>query len=103
MLEDFHTPFTSWGICMTCRWYLTRLMTPGVILLASVCAVDPARAQQPAAEQQTQASQASQKETTQEQTTGTSNDRLFFALPNFLTIENASQIPQLTAKHKFAV
>jgi hypothetical protein len=34
---------------------------------------------------------------------GTSKDRLFFALPNFLTIENAGQIPPLTAGQKFAV
>lgn len=88
---------------MTCRWCLARLVIPGVILLASLCAVDPARAQQPIAEQQTQPLQVSQNEKTQEQTTGTSNDRLFFALPNFLTIQNASQIPPLTAKRKFAV
>lgn len=36
-------------------------------------------------------------------TSGTSKDRLFFALPNFLTVENAGQIPPLTAGQKFAV
>jgi hypothetical protein len=43
--------------------------------------------------------------TTQEQNSknGTSNDRLFFTLPNFLTLENAGQVPPLTAKQKFAV
>jgi len=34
---------------------------------------------------------------------GTSKDRIFFALPNFLTVENASQFPPLTAKQKFGV
>lgn len=34
---------------------------------------------------------------------GTSNDRLFFTLPNFLTLENAGQVPPLTTKQKFAV
>jgi hypothetical protein len=29
------------------------------------------------------------------------NDRLFYALPNFLTVENASQLPPLTAGQKF--
>ncbi len=53
--------------------------------------------------QQTEPSEATQREIIQEETTGTSNDRLFFALPNFLTIENASQIPSLTAKQKFRV
>lgn len=34
---------------------------------------------------------------------GTSNDRLFYTLPNFLTLENAGQAPPLTTKEKFAV
>jgi len=34
---------------------------------------------------------------------GTSNDRLFFALPNFLTVQNAGKIVPLTSKQKFAV
>ncbi len=34
---------------------------------------------------------------------GTSNDRLFFALPNFLTLENAGQVPPLTTGQKFMV
>lgn len=35
--------------------------------------------------------------------TGTSNDRLFWTLPNFLTVENAHNIPPLTAGKKFKV
>ncbi len=34
---------------------------------------------------------------------GTSKDRLFFAIPNFLTLENAGQVPPLTTKQKFSV
>ena len=34
---------------------------------------------------------------------GTSNDRLFFTLPNFLTLENAGQVPPLTTGQKFQV
>jgi hypothetical protein len=34
---------------------------------------------------------------------GTSNDRLFYALPNFLSLENTGKIPPLTTKQKFAV
>jgi hypothetical protein len=34
---------------------------------------------------------------------GTSNDRLFFALPNFLTLENAERRPPLTSAEKFKV
>lgn len=32
---------------------------------------------------------------------GTSKDRLFFLLPNFLTLENAAQVPPLTTGQKF--
>jgi hypothetical protein len=34
---------------------------------------------------------------------GTSKDRLFFALPNFLTLENAGLVPPLTTGEKFKV
>jgi hypothetical protein len=34
---------------------------------------------------------------------GTSNDRLFYALPNFLTLENTGQVPPLTTGQKFKV
>jgi hypothetical protein len=66
--------------------------------------------QQP--QQSPQASDASQNSKTepgkkenskQDVTNGTSNDRLFYALPNFLTLENAGQLPPLTTKEKFKV
>jgi hypothetical protein len=34
---------------------------------------------------------------------GTSNDRLFYTLPNFLTLQNKGQLPPLSAKDKFKV
>ena len=34
---------------------------------------------------------------------GTSNDRLFYTLPNFLTLEGKKQLPPLSAKDKFKV
>ena len=34
---------------------------------------------------------------------GTSNDRLFFTLPNFLTLENANQVKPLTTGQKYKV
>jgi hypothetical protein len=34
---------------------------------------------------------------------GTSNDRLFYTLPNFLSIENTQQLPPMTAKQKYEV
>jgi hypothetical protein len=44
-----------------------------------------------------------QPATDQRKNSGTSNDRLFLALPNFLTLENAGQVPPLTTKQKFKV
>jgi hypothetical protein len=38
-----------------------------------------------------------------EEKNGTSNDRLFWTLPNFLTVENAHEIAPLTSKQKFKV
>lgn len=38
-----------------------------------------------------------------EQPARTSNDRLFFALPNFLTLENAGEVQPLTSGEKFKV
>lgn len=34
---------------------------------------------------------------------GTSNDRLFYTLPNFLSLENAGALPPLSTKEKFSV
>jgi hypothetical protein len=41
--------------------------------------------------------------TTGRSAAGTSNDRLFLALPNFLTLENGGHVAPLTAKQKFKV
>ena len=46
---------------------------------------------------------AGNQQSTAGKVTGTSNDRLFFALPNFLTLENAGQVPPLTSGQKFDV
>jgi hypothetical protein len=43
------------------------------------------------------------KTTSESSGPGTSNDRLFFTLPNFLTLENSKQVPALMPKQKFAV
>jgi len=54
------------------------------------------------AQPQTQPGQTSQG-TKDQKNQGTSNDRLFFALPNFLTLENSAHVPPLTAGQKFKV
>ncbi|MGB8065179.1 MAG: hypothetical protein WCF26_25055 [Candidatus Sulfotelmatobacter sp.] len=58
---------------------------------------------------QTPASQDKNKDQTSAQPSGqgkvagTSNDRLFYTLPNFLTLQGAGQLPPLSAKDKFKV
>ncbi len=47
--------------------------------------------------------ETAQSKSGQEKNKGTSNDRLFYTLPNFLSIENTAQLPPLTAKQKFGV
>jgi hypothetical protein len=57
----------------------------------------------PQAGQQTPAGQSkNDQELERQKSTGTSNDRLFFTLPNFLTLET-KQVPPLTAGQKFKV
>ena len=53
--------------------------------------------------QATDKSKEAQEKDSQSQASGTSKDRLFFTLPNFLTLENANQVPPLTAGQKFKV
>lgn len=58
----------------------------------------------PASSPQTQKNPVPDKgQTTGQPSSGTSNDRLFFTLPNFLTLENAREVPPLTTKQKYAV
>lgn len=55
-----------------------------------------------APQDQTQADQnKSQGKNKSKYKNGTSKDRLFYALPNFLTLENAGNVPPLTAVQKF--
>jgi hypothetical protein len=69
----------------------------------------PAATQAPAAKQpqpgqaQAGSSTKEQKNIQHEQETGTSKDRLFWTMPNFLTMENTENIPPLTSGDKFKV
>jgi len=59
---------------------------------------------QPADQTQSQTqSQGKDSQGAKDVANGTSKDRLFFALPNFLTLENAGQVPPLTVGQKFRV
>jgi hypothetical protein len=93
----------------------------GFLVIASLLAADSAAQQSPSQPQQTppaaqpaDSSAANQSQPApetknnpggqgNEQANGTSNDRLFFALPNFLTLENVGQVPPLTTGQKFKV
>ncbi len=97
---------------MTNRRRLVPQIHFGAIVIATLLALptlaqqDAAPAQPPASsQQQSQQGEAGKddKNKNQMEQSGTSKDRLFFALPNFLTVENAGQIPPLTAGQKFKV
>ena len=64
----------------------------------------PAQSSQPAqSDQDDKPKHKTPEEKAETAAPATSNDRLFFALPNFLSVEGADQIPPLTTKQKFAV
>ncbi len=102
----------------------THVVFPYLLLISALCAgqsgsqaqtsdpnanppAQPAPASgQPAPANQTQSQNQDAKDQNakdQAQPNATSKDRLFFALPNFLTLENAGQVPPLTAGQKFKV
>ncbi len=63
----------------------------------------PAPASKTPAPQSADRTIVKEKSKSQKPGNGTSNDRLFFTLPNFLTLENAGKVPPLTAGEKFKV
>jgi hypothetical protein len=106
---------------MSRRWQSVSVRLSKVITVLLLAAL-PAVAQQPApaatsandqskvedkktAEQKSDQKTDQKADPTQQSATSqqppTSNDRLFYALPNFLTVENANQLPPLTAGQKF--
>lgn len=81
----------------------------GCLILA--CLVQELSAQDHSSPAPAQTQSQSQQAPTQEPVSekgkpapsGTSNDRLFYTLPNFLSLENSGKLPPLTTKQKFAV
>lgn len=65
----------------------------------------PPTQQSPSPQQQSPSGESpkDEKKKSQPKNNGTSNDRLFYTLPNFLTLENAGQVPPLTTGQKFKV
>jgi hypothetical protein len=89
-------------------WIRCGAMAIATLLLAlpSLAQQDQAPAQQPpSSQQQSQTGEPGKDDQSKSQAeqTGTSKDRLFYALPNFLTVENVGQIPPLTSGQKFEV
>jgi hypothetical protein len=73
-----------------------------LLLLASLWGQDQAPEQNPPPAQPPTQTTGKTKDKSKEPS-GTSKDRLFFTLPNFLTLENAANVPPLTAAQKFGV
>src|SRR6266478_1277120 len=98
---------------MTNRLRLEPQIHFGAIVIATLFLAFPALAQQdqapaqqpPSSQQQSHQGRAGEDDKNKNQTeqSGTSKDRLFFTLPNFLTVENAGQIAPLTTGQKFKV
>jgi hypothetical protein len=63
----------------------------------------PAASQLPTSGQQPSSDKTKKDPAPDSKNAGTSNDRLFYTLPNFLSLQNAGKVPPLTAKQKFAV
>jgi hypothetical protein len=63
---------------------------------------DATKSQSPA-QGQSKPGDVSGSTSTQGKVAGTSNDRLFYALPNFLSLENAGKLPPMTSGQKFKV
>lgn len=59
--------------------------------------------QQPANQQNDPDKKSSIQETGNGKVAGTSNDRLFYAMPNFLTLQGREKLPPLSSKDKFKV
>ncbi len=94
------------------RGFIASVLIYFFALVSSARAQD--RQSSPARQEPTSSSSSQQAQTPdknkndqqkdpQNQSSGTSNDRLFFTLPNFLTLENVNQVPPLTTGQKYKV
>jgi hypothetical protein len=101
----------NWLACLLLCFCLTSLLGGNLLAqqqpVATEQSTSPVQAQSgdssaakpsPSSEQTKEGASA-----TGDSTKATSNDRLFFALPNFLTLENSAHVPPLTAGQKFKV
>ncbi|HXP44293.1 MAG TPA: hypothetical protein VN833_28860 [Candidatus Acidoferrales bacterium] len=103
----------------TARFFVFLLLASSVRIIASAQQAQPPDDQKPQAQSTPAQTTEKPKDTEpkvlgtpvpantdknpQDKDAGTSNDRLFFTLPNFLTLENSGQVPPLTTKQKYKV
>jgi hypothetical protein len=86
------------------RFFLAATILWSLSCVAQAPAPQPsAPASQGPANQSNDDKDGKDKAKDKDQNSGTSNDRLFYALPNFLTLESGTHVPPLTAKQKFKV
>jgi hypothetical protein len=88
---------------------LSLLLAESFLLTSAAQETAPSNPSAPPQAPTTQAAPADQSKDAQDnkktsdKNEGTSEDRLFYTLPNFLTLENAGQVPPLTVGQKFKV
>lgn len=106
--------FIKFAVRLTAGLVLAGLLPLLAMAQQTVPSSNPgstAQAQPPAAEKDPSAptgqaaptGQDNRAPNTKGKVSGTSNDRLFYTLPNFLSLETTSKLPALTAKQKYAV
>ena len=97
------SPFLSTLLVCCASWPAASLaQTPDAPQLSPSPSQTQAPSSTPQSGQQSQDSQKGQNPD-KNKPEGVSKDRLFYALPNFLTLENAGQVPPLSTKEKFKV
>jgi hypothetical protein len=75
--------------------------TPFDTMFAPQTSGQPEEAQEVREKKQEDAEKKDDTKKKKKEAAGTSNDRLFWALPNFLTVENGKQVPPLTTGQKY--
>jgi len=95
---------TTIVVCLVVASFCSSLSAQQNTPTSNTGSSTPTQAQPQTAPAQSSPQQApGQDQTKTGGTSGTSKDRLFYTLPNFLTLENSGKVPPLTTKQKFAV
>ncbi|HMK28943.1 MAG TPA: hypothetical protein VK473_04600 [Terriglobales bacterium] len=85
-----------------CQIFLLTIAAANLAAQASPTAQQPPAADSSPSPQTSPEQSKEHRDLQKQQQTGTSNDRLFYTLPNFLTVET-KDVPPLTAGQKFKV